>query len=275
MTTYDLYTSIGDFRNGEHYCGKQGKTIKITNYNDSDGKATLLKPKGIYNKVIDVSFGTAIRQCIVTPRFYHINACHTEQELAERIKGITHFNHYDGVMFVKHPLDKVYTRRTWVAIPVSERNRISSGRVEYLNDPLFTPSKCHKFFIVREKWIRWGTKDICYDNGLSISPVWDEADNQYLRTGVNKDALQIGKFSSKFVSEFATNPFSDGHAQPRVPFREWMGETFFVNQEVKSKYIRASVKAYKWKRTIKEAVFAPERVAKMVEKYGDEWMESI
>jgi hypothetical protein len=36
-----------------------------------------------------------------------------------------------------------------------------------------------------------------------------------------------------------------------------------------------AVKSFLWKREIAEAVFRPERVAKMIDRYGMEWIDTI
>jgi hypothetical protein len=272
MTDLDIYTTPQDYRNGQHIRGRQGRTIKISDY-ERLSTFELLKPHGIYNKQISVNTSKGTRECIVLKHARFLRQPRTEEELGQAVLNASDYR-LDGVLFIKSMLDEVYTRQRWVSILVSVGD-LSDDKIDYPDDPLWTPSRFHRFYLVKEKWLQWGDKHICYDNGLKTSDFYNQGDSRCVRWKGNDDALEIGKFSSKFVSEFATNPFHDGHAQPRVPTQEWRGEKFFVNEGVKGQNARASIKAYKWKREIMEAVFSPKHVGAMMEKYGQDWMESI
>jgi hypothetical protein len=270
MTDLDIYTATQDYKRGQHIRGRQGRTIKISDY-QLLSTYELLKPHGIYNKQISVNTSKGTRKCIVLKRAYFSTRPRTEEELGQAVLN-ANSDYLDGILFIKSSLDKVYTRQRWVAVLGNDQ---SMHMLSYPDDPLWTHSRFHKLYLVEEKWLQWGDKHICYDNGMKTKTTYNLNDNSVLHWKSNSDALEIGKFSSKFVSEFATNPFHDGHTQPRVPTQEWRGEKFFVNEGVREQNARASIKAYKWKREIMEAVFAPERVGRMMEKYGQDWMESV
>jgi hypothetical protein len=250
---------------------------------------TLFKPDGIYNRPINITFPSGkVRQVVLVSGGKGIQTseeivgqsvlAHQDQERDKysryvpslKIAGQPIGTRYTGSLYyIQHKDDKVYEVFRWVILRKGDPNRAQGQSVIY--DLTTYYAETDKVYRIREQWIRWGDKDICCDTGLKrdIAYFYDSP-YDVVRP---KWSRQMTDFSSKNVSEFPTNPFAEGElAAPRYRHPSPQGGWLYVKEKVAAD---VAVKSFLWKREIAEAVFKPERVGRMIDRYGMEWIDEI
>ena len=297
MSTFNLFS----YDSVNHHHNKTAKvtpkSFKVFHEEDSEcpwnsSKVfTLHKPHGIYNRLINITFPSGkVRQMVMLTENKE-NGMMTSDEVVQqsvlahlhnendrfimrrsvKIVGDQYDRYYDGKPYlIQHKDDKVYDVFRWVITRKGSRERGIGARVIY---DLMTPlnKETDNICLIKEQWIRWGDKDICCDTGLKERTLY-HYDDPY--EGLYpKWSRKLTDYSSKNVSEFPTNPFGEGeHIVPRHPHTLPTGEKVYVKEEVACD---VAVKSFLWKREIAEAVFHPARVEKMLEQYGQEWIDEI
>lgn len=294
MSLINLYCYDSVNRQSNKTAKLTPKSFKVFHDDHDDGESggfSLYKPHGIYNRLINITFPSGkVRQMVVLSLVKE-NGMMTSDEVVQqsllahlrnendrpryptrsfKIVGDQYNRSYDGMPYlVQHKDDKVYNVFRWVIIRRGERDRARGQEVIYdLQTPL---NEGDEIYRIKEQWIRWGDKDICCDTGVKTYTSY-HYEEQY-KNMVPKWKRKLAHYSSKNVSEFPTNPFSEGnHIVPRIPHTLPTGETVYVKEGVN---YDVAMKSFLWKREIAEAAFRPERVAKMLERYGQDWIDEI
>jgi hypothetical protein len=274
----DLYR-FDYFNNKGHLAAKETPTaLKFARH--------MYKKVGIYNHPISVTFPSGkVRQVVLVakPNQYLVQT--TEEVLCQSVleRGedeekwrcliIADINdknlRYSGdLYYVKHKDDKVYDVPRWVILRSPGRG---SGQ-KVLHDLTQFQQETDKVYLITERWMKWGDRDICWDWGFEHSNVYDGDD--YGRDGWTPwKGRQFAHFSSKNVSEFPYNPFAEGElAVPRNVYNTPHGEKLYIKNNVEP---AVAVKSFMFKRSIAEAVFSPKRVEKMIDTFGIDWIETI
>jgi hypothetical protein len=280
---------------------QRNKTAKVTPksfkvFHDADEGArfnptpqfTLFKVNGVYNRPINVIFPSGKVRQVVLLRSGTDGGVQTsdavvgQSVLAHRddkwfysnqhvdIAGDALRKRYDGrLSYIQHKDDKVYDVFRWVIVRKGDRNTGTGQKVIY--DLSLFNAATDKVHLIKEQWSRWGDKDICCDTGVAEKTHYfydDPYEGMY-----PKWSRPLLDFSSKNVSEFPTNPFAEGDlTMPRYRYTMPQGGFLYVKTDVAAD---VAVKSFLWKREIAEAVFRPERVAKMIDRYGMEWIDEI
>lgn len=165
------------------------------------------------------------------------------RDLADDVADTTRLASSSDFHFVAHPDDKVFYR-TRLAQVVLEGRDIIFPRVYYgekMTHPVMPVVIC-------ETWVKWGQMDLLLDDGLRR---WTTA---YYEESIFHVAPRRFLPLREFRSSPHTNPFDD-------PF------------EPELKEIRDKQNA--WHEELAQKAFHPARVERMMETYGEDWMERV
>lgn len=190
-----------------------------------------------------------------------LNGCYPNTELC-------FVKHRDDKMFYKYRYavqkttvkewfkanGKLVEKTTWKSVLKSVKDlrgkEMSSWRTNHSNGGWTTNTVELKSIVICEKWVKWGGFDILVDNGIEEKS-WYYYDDKATNTLPKKDMhLPI----TEFRNSGPHNPFDDPfepHLKKMRDDRNWFKEQIAME------------------------VFKPERVERMVEKYGIEWLEKV
>jgi len=181
-----------------------------------------------------------------------------------------------GAIFaVAHKDDKVYEQFCWGIVRTEPRWAGATTTHRVVSFDLSSHKQGDKVYLFKQKFVRWGDQDILLNDGVRRYEQGDPLTDYSLiyNESQPRGAWELTDISSKNVSEFPTNPFSEGnHSIDRNPHTLPSGERVFVSPDAK---VKDAVKSFLWKREIAEAVFHPARVEKMIDRYGQQWIDEI
>jgi len=275
MSTHTLYHPFSRYQ--QESIRTIRKTPKQLRWLYSSGDVrSIYKTTDTYNKFIDVVLPGGYNRQIVCLASY-IPRGWNENDLRHAFaQGNWEFRSGGASFFaVAHKDDKVYEKPCWGIVRTEPRWVGASTTHQVVCFDLSSYKQGDKVYVFKQKFVRWGSQDILLNDGVRRYEQGDPLTDYSLISGERqpKNAWEFKDISSKNVSEFPTNPFSEGsHSIDRNQHILPSGETVFVNPNAK---ITNAVKSFLWKREIAEAVFRPERVAKMLERYGQDWIDEI
>jgi hypothetical protein len=285
MSTITLYINDQHYNRGVIMVTQTKKSIKVSK---GLGTAYSLYPsQGVYNTPINITFPSGkVRQVVLLWKGKAETATLTAADVNRSVllhdpnsprTGLLIADHphrhwfHGRLHFIKHKDDKIYSVPRWVIVRHGRHGNELIYDLSRLNEWSVKDGYQDEVVFVKEQWLRWGDKDILYDNGFDWRLTYGQGDERCDRWTPKGHLLS--DLSSKNVSEFPTNPFAEGElAAPR--YRHPMPQGGFLYVKVKVSPDEA-VKSFLWKREIAEAVFRPERVAKMIDRYGMEWIDTI
>jgi len=110
---------------------------------------------------------------------------------------------------------------------------------------------------------------------------WGEVVSPKKKPTISRDAFRLlnggvlmTEISSKNITETPMNPFGEGSvAKNRKPLADGLSYITDTPDAVPDYAVDKARKNYLFKKELMEAVLHPDRVAKMVEKYGIEWVD--
>jgi hypothetical protein len=256
--------------------GKTTKTIRKTPKQlrliDDKGYATVLKPTAGFNNLNGVlhtiTFGDgSTRQWFLKgfkgyghTRLHGLNADEFAQAMKEELgRGGGWVQDYG---FIKHPDDKVFTRdrivyaHKWAVAWDGGRvyhdvsyDGVCFGERAGIHPPPYLP--VHRTYVVCETWVKWGGLEILLDDGLKRWITYTIADTRVDHVAPRKGkTLRLTDFRSSPVY----NPFDD-------PF------------EPELKAVRDKRNAMS--EELAAVVFHPARLERMMDAYGDDWLERV
>jgi len=250
------------------------KTPKQFRTEDRNGNITIYKPTDPFNKLFDVVLPNgSVRQIICLASYIH-KGC-AENDLRRNFaQGKWEFRG-SPIYAVAHKDDKVYEEFRWGIVRSVPRWVGATTNHNVVSFDLSSHKQDDKVYLFKQKFVRWGDRDILLNDGVRRYEQGDPLTDYSLIANESqpKSAWEFKDISSKNVSEFPTNPFAEGnHSVDRNPYILSSGEMVFVKPDAKA---ADAVKSFLWKREIAEAVFHPARVEKMLNCYGQQWIDEI
>ena len=250
------------------------KTPKQFRTEDRNGNITIYKPTDPFNKLFDVVLPNgSVRQIICLASYIH-KGC-AENDLRRNFaQGKWEFRG-SPIYAVAHKDDKVYEEFRWGIVRSVPRWVGATTNHNVVSFDLSSHKQDDKVYLFKQKFVRWGDRDILLNDGVRRYEQGDPLTDYSLIANESqpKSAWEFKDISSKNVSEFPTNPFAEGnHSVDRNPYILSSGEMVFVKPNAKA---ADAVKSFLWKREIAEAVFHPARVEKMLNCYGQQWIDEI
>jgi hypothetical protein len=247
------------------------KQIRITK---KDGTTKILKKENNKNTIHTYTFKNGMK------RQWFTNSTEDEQYM---VKHINEFNTYKAnqfttkFYFLTHPDDKIFYKyryavkltnttkyyfqdgtprteiRPEINYTIDRTNNLKqvSGtiRQDFGRYYTITETKSQSILIC-EKWVKWGMFDILFDDRMRETCYYVYDDKKYNNVVDSKSFLPLTDMRCCGVN----NPFDDPYEPELKEMRDKRNE---------------------FKEQIAMEVFKPERVMRMIETFGDDWMEKV
>ena len=272
MSTFTLYHPYTRYRRASITTIR--KTPKQFRTEDRHGNITIYKRTDTFNKLIDIVMPNgSVRQIICLTSY--IPQGWNEHDIRHAFTQGSWDFRGGAILAVAHKDDKVYEQFCWGIVRTEPRWAGATTTHRVVSFDLSSHKQDDKVYLFKKKFVRWGDRDILLNDGVRRYEQGDPLTDYSLIANESqpKSAWEFKDISSKNVSEFPTNPFAEGnHSVDRNPYILSSGEMVFVKPDAKA---ADAVKSFLWKREIAEAVFHPARVEKMLNCYGQQWIDEI
>ena len=272
MSTFTLYHPYTRYRRASITTIR--KTPKQFRTEDRHGNITIYKRTDTFNKLIDIVMPNGSVRQIICLTSYIPQGWNEHDTRHAFTQGSWDFRG-GAILAVAHKDDKVYEQFCWGIVRTEPRWAGATTTHRVVSFDLSSHKQDDKVYLFKQKFVRWGDRDILLNDGVRRYEQGDPLTDYSLIANESqpKSAWEFKDISSKNVSEFPTNPFAEGtHSVDRNPYILSSGEMVFVKPNAKA---ADAVKSFLWKREIAEAVFHPARVEKMLNCYGQQWIDEI
>jgi hypothetical protein len=255
----------GDSKNGR-------ETAKQIHVKNNDNNKVILK-KDNTTKVNTYTFKNGMKRQWFTSHYEN------EANMVDVLTNNTTTNHKKHFFFVKHNDDKIFHKYRY-ALKVENTTTyynndgtqkknfhpfvvydiVNESNIKYTNitgtirreygNSYEIQEITSQSILICEKWVKWGMFEILLDNGVEKSTKYLYDDPQTSRNVKSSSFLPLTDMRCCGVN----NPFDDPYEPELKEMRDKRNE---------------------FKEQIAMEVFKPERVMRMIETFGDDWMEKV